>query len=108
MDWFGEITVAYVSCPCQQIFTVILNVFREGVWIRHYIIPRKTTTITHGSLQTYNIILQNSKVNFHILEFSDAVQVGLQYSMSVRLIIFNHCLKEMLITAIRSIMLKLY
>lgn len=104
MDWYGEITVAFVSCLGQQIFTVILHVFREEIWVHRYVIPRETTTIMHVSLQTYNSILQNSKENFQIPEFSDTVQVGLQYSMSVRMIIFNHCLKELLITEIRSML----
>lgn len=67
MDRFGEITVACVSCPGQQIYTLILDVLREGVWIHHYVIPRETTTLTLGYFQRYNVILQNSKVNFQML-----------------------------------------
>lgn len=63
MDWFGEIIVASVSYPGQQIYVVILDVFWEGVWIPYYVIPRERTAVTQGSFQRYNVILQNSKKN---------------------------------------------
>lgn len=67
MDWFGEIIVARVSYPGQQIYTVILGVLSKGIWSHHNVISRKTTTVASGSFQRYNIILQNSKVNFQML-----------------------------------------
>lgn len=62
MDRFGEITVARVSHLGQKIYTVIFDVLREGIWIRHsgfhYVIPRETTTVTYRSFKRYNIKLQ--------------------------------------------------
>lgn len=46
MNWFGEIIMACVSYPGQQIYTVILDGLRERIWIHHYVIPREKTTVT--------------------------------------------------------------